>query len=61
MVDQAVVLCGGRGERLRPYTDSLPKTMVEVAGRPFLASLIEQLGEQGLKRFVKKWNEKKTW
>ncbi len=52
MVNQAVVLCGGRGERLRPYTDSLPKTMVEVAGRPFLASLIEQLGEQGLKRFV---------
>ena len=52
MADQAVVLCGGRGVRLRPLTDSLPKAMVDVAGRPFLATLIEQLGKQGIKRFI---------
>lgn len=52
MVEQAVVLCGGRGKRLRPHTDSLPKAMVDVAGRPFLAFLVEQLGSQGIKRFV---------
>ena len=46
------MLCGGRGERLRPITDSIPKAMVDVAGRPFLATLIEQLGEQGIERFV---------
>ena len=52
MVEQAVVLCGGLGERLRPFTDSLPKAMVDVAGRPFLEILIEQLAEQGVERFV---------
>lgn len=52
MVEQAVVLCGGLGERLRPLTDSLPKAMVDVDGRPFLEILIEQLVEQGIERFV---------
>ncbi|MQG67235.1 MAG: hypothetical protein FI707_00375, partial [SAR202 cluster bacterium] len=52
MVDQAVMLCGGLGERLRPFTDSLPKAMVDVVGRPFLEILIEQLVEQGVERFV---------
>ncbi len=52
MVEQAVILCGGRGERLRPHTDSLPKAMVDVAGQPFLASIVEQLGEQGIERIV---------
>ena len=51
-VSQAVILCGGRGERLRPLTDSLPKPMVDVNGRPFLQFLLEQLAENGIKRFV---------
>ena len=52
MIDQAVILCGGLGERLRPLTDSVAKPMVDIAGRPFLAMLLEQLGEAGLSRFV---------
>ena len=51
-VTQAVVLCGGRGERLGPLTDELPKPMVIVNGRPFLHYLLEQLAEHGIKRFV---------
>ena len=51
-VSQAVILCGGRGERLRPLTDNLPKPMVIVNGRPFLHHLLEQLAEHGIKRFV---------
>lgn len=51
-VSQAVILCGGRGERLRPLTDNLPKPMVEVNGRPFLHFLLDQLAENGIKRFV---------
>lgn len=47
-VRQAVILCGGLGTRMRPYTDSLPKPMIPVNGRPFLAFLIEQLREQGI-------------
>jgi histidinol-phosphate phosphatase family protein len=51
-VSQAVILCGGRGERLRPLTDELPKPMVLVNGRPFLQYLLEQLAENGINRFV---------
>jgi len=51
-VSQAVILCGGRGERLRPLTDNLPKPMVLVNGRPFLQYLLEQLAENGIHRFV---------
>ena len=33
---KAVILAGGRGERLKPLTDNLPKPMIEINGRPFL-------------------------
>ena len=40
-VDQAVIFAGGRGERLRPLTDHLPKPMAPVNGVPFLDYLIK--------------------
>lgn len=49
---QAVILCGGVGKRLRPYTDALPKPMIPVNGRPFLEYLVEQLRDQGITRLV---------
>lgn len=49
---QAVILCGGLGERLRPLTDSLPKPLAPINGRPFLAFLIDQLREQGIERIL---------
>lgn len=49
---QAVVLCGGLGSRLRPYTYTLPKPMILCNGRPFLWYLLQQLQQQGIKRFV---------
>ena len=52
IVTQAVILCGGRGERLRPLTDRLPKPMVEVNGKPFLFYLLQQLAENGVRSFV---------
>lgn len=33
---KAIILAAGQGTRLRPYTDSVPKCMVEAAGRPLL-------------------------
>ena len=46
------MLCGGRGERLRPLTDNQPKPMVAVNDRPFLFYLLHQLSSHGIKRFV---------
>lgn len=46
----AVVMAGGRGERLRPLTDSLPKPMVPVAGRPILERIVLHLVGFGVKR-----------
>jgi len=49
---QAVILCGGLGTRLRPLTDTRPKPMAPINGRPFLEYLIEQLREQGISRVL---------
>ncbi len=46
----AVVLAGGRGERLRPLTDALPKPMVRVAGRPILERIVLHLVGSGIRR-----------
>ncbi|MFH1038178.1 MAG: sugar phosphate nucleotidyltransferase [PVC group bacterium] len=45
---QAVIVTGGRGTRLRPVTDSVPKGMVEIGGRPFLEHLIVYLRRTGV-------------
>lgn len=47
---QAVILAGGLGTRLKPYTDKIPKPLVEVHGRPFLVWQLEYLRGQGITR-----------
>ncbi|MGO8763754.1 MAG: HAD-IIIA family hydrolase [Limisphaerales bacterium] len=49
---QAVILAGGRGERLRPLTDIRPKPMIQVHGKPFLEHQILLLRDQGFRRFL---------
>lgn len=49
---QAVILAGGRGERLRPLTDAVPKPMIGFHGKPFLEYLVEQLRQQGFDRIL---------
>lgn len=49
---QAVILAGGRGTRLRPLTDTRPKPMIEIQGRPFLEHLVELLRKQGFERIL---------
>lgn len=46
----AVVMAGGRGERLRPITDLLPKPMIKVAGRPILERIVLHLVGFGIRR-----------
>jgi histidinol-phosphate phosphatase family protein len=50
--EQVVVLCGGLGTRLRPHTDDMPKPMIPCNSKPFLLYLLQQMSDQGLKKFV---------
>ena len=43
----ALILAGGKGERLRPLTDNLPKPMVRVCGKPILEHQVEWLKAAG--------------
>lgn len=47
----AVILAGGKGTRLRPYTTSFPKPLMPVGDRPVLEILIEQLIRDGFTHF----------
>ncbi len=49
---KAFILCGGRGERLKPLTDHLPKPMVKVGGKPILEHQLELLGKHGIDEAV---------
>lgn len=49
---QAIVLAGGLGTRLRSVVPDLPKPMAAVAGRPFLAWILDRLAEAGFDRVV---------
>ena len=46
----AVVMAGGKGMRLRPLTEKLPKPMIRVAGRPLLERIILHLVSYGIRR-----------
>lgn len=51
-VNQAVILCGGLGTRLRPLTYDIPKSMIPVGNKPFLELLTMYFKRQGIKKFV---------
>jgi len=67
---RALVMAAGLGTRLKPLTDTLPKPLVPVLGRPMVAYVLEQLAEQGIREallnihyfpekmraFVAEWN-----
>lgn len=54
----AVIMAGGRGERLRPLTDTVPKPMIKVAGRPILERIVLHLVGFGIRRIFLSVNYK---
>lgn len=49
---KVLILCGGKGERLRPLTGKVPKPLIPINGRPILNYLITYFETFGLKKFV---------
>ena len=52
MKPPVVILCGGRGTRLRERTESVPKALVEIGGRPILWHVVQIYSAQGFERFL---------
>jgi NDP-sugar pyrophosphorylase family protein len=49
---QAVILAGGLGTRMRPWTETLPKPLLPVSGKPFLQHQLELLVRRGISNIV---------
>jgi glucose-1-phosphate cytidylyltransferase len=49
---KVLILCGGRGERLKPFTDSVPKPLIKIRDRPILSYLLSHFQSYGFQEFV---------
>lgn len=47
-----IILCGGKGKRLKPLVNDRPKPMAEIGGCPFLDILIDYIASFGFRRFI---------
>lgn len=51
-IKQAVIFAGGYGKRLAPFTDSNPKPMYPIAGKPYIEHLILQIRDFGIRDVI---------
>jgi MurNAc alpha-1-phosphate uridylyltransferase len=51
-VEYAMLLAAGRGERMRPLTDTVPKPLLTVRGKPLIVWHLERLAGLGVKQVV---------
>ncbi len=52
MIDTAMILAAGRGERMRPLTDKMPKPLIPVGGMPMLEHTMARLKAHGVVNIV---------
>jgi MurNAc alpha-1-phosphate uridylyltransferase len=52
MIRSAMILAAGRGERMRPLTDTVPKPLIPVAGRSMLDRAMDRLEDHGIRNLV---------
>ena len=52
MIDEAIILAGGLGTRLKSMVKDVPKPMAPVNGKPFLQYLLNYLHSEGIKRVI---------
>jgi glucose-1-phosphate cytidylyltransferase len=52
VLPKVAILCGGRGTRLQEHTQSIPKPLVEIGGRPIVWHVIQIYLAQGFRRFL---------
>jgi len=52
MIKQAILLCGGKGTRLRPYTYAMSKQMIPILGKPLTEWNIVQFKKHGVTEFL---------
>ena len=52
MIDHALIFAAGRGERMRPLTDALPKALLNVGGKSLIARHVEKLVAGGFTEIV---------
>jgi len=49
---ECVILAGGKGERMRPYTENMPKPMFQIGGKPVLWHIMRYFSHYGVDRFI---------
>jgi len=52
MISRLIILAAGQGTRLKPYTDNLPKCMVEIHGKPILQWQVETARHAGIDHII---------
>jgi len=49
---KVIILCGGKGTRLKEYTEDIPKPLVEIGGKPILWHIMKIYSHYGFNDFV---------
>jgi len=52
MIRTAIILAGGKGERLRPLTDEIPKPLLPIKGKPIIEHAIYNFKKYGIKNII---------